>query len=77
MKAFTLEIVKVKGDANWAIKAVVDNLFWHPRYRGYYYKADAIRGMETWIDCDSGYFRDREFKHNFFSAEEVGIEEIK
>ena len=70
---FTLEVVKVKGNANWGIKAVVDGV---ARYRGYYYKRDAVSNMETWADCDNGYFRGREFMHNFNSKEELGINEL-
>lgn len=81
VRRFTLEIIKVKGKANWAIKAVVDNLFWHPRYRGYYYKKDAIKDLSEW----ENYQRDataidifcvREFNHNFHSAEELNIREL-
>ena len=76
MKRFTLQIVKVKSTPTgiyWAIKAVVGNKI---RYRVYYYKAEAEKNMETWVDCESWYFP-REFYHNFNSAEELGIEEVK
>lgn len=74
IKGFTLEVVKVKGHANWAIKATLAE--GRIRYRGYHYKRDAEKGMETWADCHSGYFRDREFMHNFYSSEELGITPI-
>ncbi len=48
VQRFTVEVVRVKGHVNWAIKAVVDNLFWHPRYRGYYYKKEAIANLAEW-----------------------------
>ncbi len=70
---YKLEIVKVKGNgSHWAIKATMGN---EVRYRGYYYKAEAIKNMETWEDCNNLYFP-REFYHNFNSAEELNISEI-
>ena len=81
MARFTLEVIKVKGGIHWAIKAVVDNLFWHPRYRGYYYKKEAIAGLVEWEAYHEnvsreGIFCSREFNHNFHSAEELGIVEV-
>lgn len=72
---FALEVVKVKSStgAHWAIKAVVGKEI---RYRGYYYKAEAVISMKIWQDCDSLYFHDREFCHNFNTAEELGITEL-
>ena len=78
---FTVEVIKVKGNINWAIKAVVDNLFWHPRYRGYYDKKDALANLAEWEAYHENalredIFRAREFNHNFYSAEELGISEL-
>lgn len=75
MTGFTLEIVKVKASFPWAIKATLGG---SPRYRGYHYKKEAIRGLSEWEGYQErpsgiGIFRDREFWHNFHSAEELGI----
>jgi len=71
---YTLDIIKVKAPGfAWAIKAVVGN---EVRYRGYHYKVEAIKNIETWVDCQSWYFP-REFYHNFDSATELGIKEVK
>ena len=76
-QGFTVEVVRVKGHVNWAIKAIVDGV---SRYRGYYYKKEAIVGLEEWeryhhnpIRVDI--FRAREFMHNFNSAEELNLTE--
>lgn len=78
---FTVEVVRVSGHVNWAIKAVINNLFWHPRYRGYHYKKDAVAGLSEWEGYHENAMRDdifcsREFQHNFHSAEELGIAEV-
>ena len=70
---FKLEIVKVKGNCKWAIKATVEGI---SRYRGYYYKKEALRNMDTWSQCGFDYFKYREFMHNFHTAEELGLEEL-
>ena len=68
---YPLEVIKVKAPGfKWAIRATVNGV---SRYRGYHYQAEAIRNMETWAECEPGYFKDREFRHNFNSAEEIGI----
>ena len=65
-----LSIVKPKGGCRWAIKAVVDN---EVRYRGFYYKQNAVANLSEWqgYRCDDDFMRD--FHHNFHSAEELGI----
>jgi len=76
---YELEIIRVRGhNFHWAIKATI-KYGGHtknepPRYRGYYYKTDAIKNMETWQDCDDNYFP-REFYHNFFSADTLRLVE--
>ncbi len=77
-QGFTVEVVKIKGRVRWAIKAIVDGV---ARYRGYYYKQDAIKGLAEWEFYHDNalredIFRDREFHHNFSSAEELGITEV-
>jgi len=67
-----LEVIKVKGGCRWAIKATIEG---ETRYRGYHYKREAERGLSEW-SFPYGIFKDREFWHNFFSAEELGIQEI-
>lgn len=70
---FSLKVVKVRASFPWAIRAIMDGKV---RYRGYRYKAEAIKNMDTWVDCEDWCFP-REFYHNFNSAEELGIiEEI-
>lgn len=76
---FTVEVIKVKGLVNWAIKAVVGS---EARYRGYYYKREAIANLPEWERYHESplrelMFRDREFHHNFNSAAEMGIEEVR
>lgn len=71
MPKYTLEVIRVKASFPWAIKAVMGH---EVRYRGYHYKAEAIREMDTWSECELWYFP-REFYHNFNSAEELGIRE--
>ncbi len=67
---YNLEIVKIKGCGFlWAIKATMKGEI---RYRGYRYKVEAIKNMETWEDCKDWYFP-REFYHNFNSAQELNI----
>lgn len=78
---FAVEVVRVSGPVRWAIKAVVNNLFWHPRYRGYHYKKEAIAGLGEWEAYRQNAIRDdifcsREFQHNFNTAEELGISEV-
>lgn len=78
MNGFTVEVVKVKGRVHWAIKAVVDG---KARYRGYYYKKDAIANLSEWENYHRNIirediFRAREFRHNFNSAEELNIVEV-
>lgn len=73
---YTLEIVKVKSSglaSIWAIKATMRG---EVRYRGYRYKAEAIKNLDTWQDCEDWYFP-REFRHNFNTAEELEIVEVK
>ena len=72
-RSYVLEIVKVSGiGSNWAIKATMGDEI---RYRGYCYKKEAIKNMDTWIDCEPWYFP-REFYHNFFSADELCLTEV-
>lgn len=69
---FTLEVVKVKG--GWAQKATVKGI---PRYRFYHYKKEAINTLTEWTHYQPlGIFM-REFNHNFNSAEEVNIIEVR
>ena len=70
---YTLEIVKVKVSANWALKAVVDGVV---RFRGYRYRRDVIWNISTWLDRSYYYFKHREFPHNFETAEELEIVEV-
>ena len=73
MGRYTLEIIKVKGSGfQWAIRATMNGEL---RYRGYRYKAEAIKNMETWVACENWYFP-REFYHNFNSAEELNLTEF-
>ncbi len=79
MAGFTVEVVKVTGRVHWAIKAVVDGV---ARYRGYYYKTDAITNLAEWETYHENamkedIFQAREFHHNFHSAEDLGITEVK
>ncbi len=72
---FTLEVIRVKSRyCNWAIKATLN---FQVRYRGYYYKDKAIQGMTEWAEgfTDAMFF-EREFYHNFHSAEDLGLKEI-
>ena len=78
MKGFTVEVVKVKGPVNWAVKAVVDGI---ARYRGCYYKNEAILDLAEWENYHRNLlmidiFRTREYLHNFNTAEELGIKEV-
>lgn len=45
MKLDSLTVVKVTGHAKWAEKAVYGKEI---RYHTYYYKAEAIKGLEEW-----------------------------
>lgn len=66
----SLTVVKVKGKSHWAQKAVYKD---EVRYRTYYYKAEALAGLKEWdINRDMG----RNFYHNFWTAEYLGIKEI-
>lgn len=74
---FTVEVVKVKGRVNWAIKATVNGV---TRYRGYYYKKDAINDLPEWENYQKDalaidMFCAREFNHNFNSAKELNLVE--
>jgi hypothetical protein len=44
-----------------------------PRYRGYYYKVEAVRGLKEWQAYDD---MGRNYWHNFHTAEELGIREV-
>ena len=68
---YTLQLVRVKGRAKWAVKATVGSV---SRYRGFYYKAEAQRDMKRWEGLILMFFM-REFHHNFFTSEESGIQE--
>lgn len=77
MSGVLLEIVKVRGEgSNWAQKATVNG---EVRYRGFYYKREAIRNLLEWenivADFGQGGFM-RDFYHNFNTADELGIKEI-
>ena len=72
--SYELEIIKVKAKGfSWAIKATVQNTF---RYRGFYYKKEAVIDIESWKGLNDFFFM-RDFLHNFHSAEELGLEEIR
>ena len=77
-QGFTVEVVKVKGCVNWAIKATVKGIV---RYRGYYYKKDALNDLPEWENYHSNaisvdIFCAREFMHNFNSDKELCIQEV-
>ncbi len=72
-KMIKLEVVKVKGQVNWAIKCTVDGV---SRYRGYYYKANAVANLPEWTSMAEGRIRWREFMHNFYPADELCIREV-
>ena len=63
-----LEVVRIKGYVNWAVKATADNGV--SRYRGYYYKRDAVAAMKIWCGCGVD---QRNFYHNFYEGEKLGI----
>jgi len=69
---YELEIVKVKGcpSAPWAMRMTRER---ESRYRLYHYKKEAIDGMYEWENL-SIFSIEREFNHNFDSAETLGIE---
>lgn len=74
---FTVEVVKVKGQVHWVVKATIDG---KSRYRGCYYKKDALMDIQEWEAYHENalredIFKNREFYHNFNSAEESGIRE--
>lgn len=69
-KNYKLTVVKVGGDANWAIKAIMNG---EVRYRGYYYKKEAMAGLPYW---ESSINMTRDFQHNFYTAEELNIREV-
>jgi len=72
MKAI-LSIVKVKGSVKWAQKAALNGEI---RYRGFMYKKEAIDNLGEWISInDTGMF-ERDFYHNFHTADELKITEI-
>jgi hypothetical protein len=69
----TLEVIKVKAKGfSWAIKATMDGVV---RYRGFYYKKEAQTNLHEWENYVEDMYFEREFKHNFHSAKELGIEE--
>lgn len=73
MVPITIKVVKVKGPgSNWAQKVTWDGV---SRYRGFYYKKDAVNNLVEWVNRDT-LFWGRNFTHNFHSAEELGIREI-
>lgn len=69
----SLTVVKVKGRCKWAQKAVYKD---EVRYRRYYYKSDAVKGLSEW-DKNNYPDMNRNFYHNFFTAEDLGINEVK
>ena len=73
MKNYTLEIIKAKGKrigAGWAIKPSCTAkllCFGH-------YKVDGLAGLSEWQHHDSDWNFERDFYHNFYSADELGME---
>lgn len=63
-----IEVIKVKG--GWAQKATVDGV---SRYRLYHYKKEAVAGLQEWMNYNTRFLFEREFHHNFHSAEELGV----
>jgi len=71
--SYELKIVKVAKGFSWAVKAIFQNKC---RYRGFYYKKEAMLDMETWKGLEDFVFI-REFLHNFNSAEELGLRDAE
>jgi hypothetical protein len=69
-KGYTLEIVKMKK--GWAQKATIGN---ESRDRTFYYKKDAERNLDEWVNFLSADDFMRDFHHNFNSLEELGATE--
>lgn len=46
LDGFTIELVKVKGNAAWATKALLNDKPNEPRYQSYYYKKETSKGMQ-------------------------------
>jgi len=69
-----LEIVKVKGSSRWAQKATMGK---EVRYRGFIYRKDALANLAEWIYIKENYLSfERDFYHNFHTAEELHIQEV-
>jgi len=68
---YTLDVIKIKGcsGAPWAMRMTINGI---SRYRPYHYKKEAIAGMYEW-DNLSVWALEREFMHNFDSAQTLGI----
>ena len=71
---YKLDIVKIKGcsGAPWGMRMIVNDI---SRFRPYHYKKEAIAGMWEWEHLSS-WALEREFMHNFDSAETLGITSI-
>ena len=67
-----ITVVKVKGNGiKWAQKCLLNGNP-TPRYRRYVYKSEAVAGLNEWEFYDD---MERNYYHNFHSAEELGIQE--
>ena len=67
-----LDVVWVKGAGfKWALRACASD--GRVRFRGFYYKADAVRDKEVW--GLPGNMTERNFNHNFEDAETLGIKD--
>lgn len=74
MKA-DLYLVPIKGHGlRWAQKAVMNE---ETRYRGFVYRKDALNNFDEWVEINSSGMFERDFYHNFHTAEELGIVEAK
>jgi len=74
MSEVNLEIVKIKGAARWAQKATYKG---ESRYRVFYYKFEAQKNLPGWELLAQDLDWDRNFYHNFDSAEDLGITEVE
>lgn len=69
-----LEVIKVQGSCNWAVKATINS---ESRYRGFYYKSYAVKDIKEWeriknLKHSHGKFI-RDYHHNFHTAKELFI----
>jgi hypothetical protein len=68
---FTLDVIRVYGRCKWAVQATYKG---KRRYRAYYYKKEAVKSMEEWVNgYNATLLFEPEFYHNFFSPEDLEI----